>query len=113
MPARLYNFGGHTGREKPLPIPNREVKPARADGTRRATSRESRSPPINFAKPAPFGAGFARFGARGLAAFAGVVVAAGRDPGPAGPQAVRGFFAPRRARARKRPCPALARGVRT
>src|SRR4029079_1588605 len=29
----------------PLPIPNREVKPARADGTRRATSRESRSPP--------------------------------------------------------------------
>src|SRR5215471_19164129 len=50
MPARLYNFGGHTGRETPLPIPNREVKPARADGTRRATSRESRSPPILLTK---------------------------------------------------------------
>src|SRR5713226_4872529 len=48
----FHNFGGLTGRETPLPIPNREVKPARADGTRRATSRESRSPPINFAKPA-------------------------------------------------------------
>src|SRR5438445_13242437 len=44
--ARFHNFGGLTGRETPLPIPNREVKPARADGTRRATSRESRSPPI-------------------------------------------------------------------
>src|SRR5205823_14715645 len=42
----FHNFGGLTGRETPLPIPNREVKPARADGTRRATSRESRSPPI-------------------------------------------------------------------
>src|SRR6185503_10033745 len=49
----FHNFGGHTGRETPLPIPNREVKPARADGTRRATSRESRSPPIYLAKPAP------------------------------------------------------------
>src|SRR5215831_10446337 len=53
MPVRFHNFGGHTGRETPLPIPNREVKPARADGTRRATSRESRSPPIYLAKPAP------------------------------------------------------------
>src|SRR5438128_4550519 len=44
--ARFHNFGGLTGRETPLPIPNREVKPARDDGTRRATSRESRSPPI-------------------------------------------------------------------
>src|SRR5437763_13907085 len=51
--AFFHNFGGHTGRETPLPIPNREVKPARADGTRRATSRESRSPPIYLAKPAP------------------------------------------------------------
>ena len=42
---RLDNFGGHSGGETPLPIPNREVKPASADGTRRATSRESRSPP--------------------------------------------------------------------
>src|SRR5438046_9037078 len=48
--ACFHNFGGLTGRETPLPIPNREVKPARADGTRRATSRESRSPPINFAR---------------------------------------------------------------
>jgi hypothetical protein len=43
---RPDNFGGHSGRETPLPIPNREVKPACADGTRRATSRESRQPPI-------------------------------------------------------------------
>src|SRR6266487_2477741 len=40
------NFGGYSGGETPLPIPNREVKPASADGTRRATSRESRTPPI-------------------------------------------------------------------
>ena len=46
------SFGGLTGRGTPLPIPNREVKPARADGTRRATSRESRSPP-NSLKRAP------------------------------------------------------------
>src|SRR4029078_5847949 len=48
----LDNFGCHTGRKTPLPIPNREVKPARADGTRRATSRESRSPPIICRKEA-------------------------------------------------------------
>src|SRR5438876_236239 len=52
--ARFHNFGGLTGRETPLPIPNREVKPARADGTRRATSRESRSPPINFNEAGPW-----------------------------------------------------------
>src|SRR5438477_10082595 len=40
--------GGHSGGGTPLPIPNREVKPASADGTRRATSRESRSPPNYF-----------------------------------------------------------------
>src|SRR3954466_10508413 len=40
--------GGHSGGATPLPIPNREVKPACADGTRTATSRESRWPPINF-----------------------------------------------------------------
>src|ERR671936_1053671 len=45
---RPDNFGGHSGVEPPLPIPNREVKPACADGTRRATSRESRWPPISF-----------------------------------------------------------------
>src|SRR4051795_3849551 len=48
MRTSLDNFGGHTGGETPLPISNREVKPARADGTRRATSRESRSPPISL-----------------------------------------------------------------
>src|SRR5436853_5840162 len=37
--------GGHSGGGTPLPIPNRAVKPASADGTRRATSRESRTPP--------------------------------------------------------------------
>src|SRR6266550_4261557 len=46
----FHNFGGHSGGETPLPIPNREVKPTCADGTRRATSRESRSPPISFAR---------------------------------------------------------------
>src|SRR5436190_5305500 len=40
--------GGHSGGGTPLPIPNRAVKPASADGTRRATSRESRSPPNYF-----------------------------------------------------------------
>jgi RimJ/RimL family protein N-acetyltransferase len=44
----LTIFGGHSGGGTPLPIPNREVKPASADGTRRATSRESRSPPNYF-----------------------------------------------------------------
>src|SRR5262247_2813212 len=43
--AHLTRFGGHSGGGTPLPIPNREVKPASAAGTRRATSRESRSPP--------------------------------------------------------------------
>ena len=51
----LDNFGGHSGGGTPLPIPNREVKPARADGTRRATSRESRSPPNYLRKAAPGG----------------------------------------------------------
>src|SRR5690348_4770117 len=46
----LDSFGGDSGGGTPLPIPNREVKPARADGTRRATSRESRSPPIILEK---------------------------------------------------------------
>src|SRR5256885_3154174 len=45
------NFGGHSGGDTPLPIPNREVKPTCADGTRRATSRESRQPPITFEGP--------------------------------------------------------------
>src|SRR6185436_11782975 len=42
----LDNLGGHSGGDTPLPIPNREVKPASADGTRGASPRESRTPPI-------------------------------------------------------------------
>ena len=60
---RPDNFGGHSGRETPLPIPNREVKPACADGTRRATSRESRQPPINFLER-PRSRGLSRFSPR-------------------------------------------------
>src|SRR4051812_47370358 len=47
----LTILGGHGGGETPLPIPNREVKPASADGTRRAISRESRTPPIFLREP--------------------------------------------------------------
>src|SRR5688572_32711918 len=46
----LTTFGGHSDGGTPLPIPNREVKPVSADGTRRATSRESRTPP-NLERP--------------------------------------------------------------
>jgi hypothetical protein len=49
--ARFHKLGGHGGGETPLPIPNREVKPASADGTRRAISRESRTPPISLRDP--------------------------------------------------------------
>ena len=44
----LDNLGGHSGGDTPLPIPNREVKPASADGTRGASPRESRTPPSLF-----------------------------------------------------------------
>src|SRR5690242_17087341 len=44
--APFDNFGGHSDGETPLPIPNREVKPVSADGTRGAIPRESRTPPI-------------------------------------------------------------------
>ena len=50
--ARLHKLGGHSGGETPLPIPNREVKPVSADGTRSAIPRESRTPPITFEGPA-------------------------------------------------------------
>src|SRR5581483_546984 len=52
---RFTTSGGHSGGGTPLPIPNRAVKPASADGTRRATSRESRSPPDFFRKAAASG----------------------------------------------------------
>jgi hypothetical protein len=48
-------------RETPLPIPNRAVKPLSADGTWRATARESRSPPV-LSRVAPRGGSFS-FGA--------------------------------------------------
>ena len=37
--------GGYSSGATPVPIPNTEVKPARADGTAWATVWESRSPP--------------------------------------------------------------------
>ena len=37
--------GGYGERVTPVPIPNTEVKPSRADGTWRVTSRQSRSLP--------------------------------------------------------------------
>ncbi len=45
---RFLRKGDDGGGDTPLPIPNREVKPARADGTARGTSWESRSSPILF-----------------------------------------------------------------
>jgi hypothetical protein len=50
----LYNRiisrkGDDGGGDTPLPIPNRVVKPASADGTVRETSWESRSSPIFIA----------------------------------------------------------------
>ncbi len=53
----LDNLGGHSGGDTPLPIPNREVKPASADGTRGASPRESRTPPSFFADRDPRVAG--------------------------------------------------------
>src|SRR5213082_1752438 len=41
-------FGGHSEGETPLPIPNRAVKPLRADGTWPSRAWESRSPPNYF-----------------------------------------------------------------
>src|SRR5687768_12009505 len=48
----------HGERETPLPIPNRAVKPLSADGTWRATSWESRSPPVLLLRAAPRGGSF-------------------------------------------------------
>src|SRR5256885_2740464 len=46
-----HKLGGHSDGETPLPIPNREVKPVSADGTRGAIPRESRTPPITSKAP--------------------------------------------------------------
>ena len=44
--SERYRFpGGFSGGATPDPIPNSEVKPTRADGTDRASDRESRSLP--------------------------------------------------------------------
>ena len=42
----LFRKGDDGGGDTPLPIPNREVKPASADGTAGETPWESRSSPI-------------------------------------------------------------------
>src|SRR5512145_44836 len=49
LPSALFKVcGGYIGRVTPVPIPNTEVKPARADGTARVTVWESRSLPHFF-----------------------------------------------------------------
>ena len=53
LPSAFYimtrkNPGGFADGETPLPIPNREVKPIRADGTMLVTAWESRSLPGLF-----------------------------------------------------------------
>ena len=40
-----HEYGDDGMRDTPVPIPNTEVKPHNADGTRRATSRETRKSP--------------------------------------------------------------------
>jgi hypothetical protein len=42
--------GDDSGGDTPVPISNTAVKPSSADGTRRATARESRTSPENLAK---------------------------------------------------------------
>ena len=39
---RFKKYSGDSARDTPVPIPNTEVKPSNADGTRRETSRETR-----------------------------------------------------------------------
>src|SRR3954454_20132247 len=46
-----HELGGHSDGETPLPIPNREVKPVSADGTRGEIPWESRTPPISLRRP--------------------------------------------------------------
>ena len=52
----LTNSGGYSGGVPPLPIPNREVKPARADGTAMQCGRVGRR--LLFTRAAPKGAAF-------------------------------------------------------
>ena len=53
LKERSEGFGGHGGGVPPVPIPNTEVKPARADGTWTEGSRESRSLPTFREKGRP------------------------------------------------------------
>ena len=46
-------LGGYAEGVTPVPIPNTEVKPLRADGTARAAVWESRSPPGILQRNAP------------------------------------------------------------
>ena len=55
LPIFLKVCGGYFGGVTPVPIPNTEVKPTRADGTAREAVWESRSLPHFFRKPAPTG----------------------------------------------------------
>ena len=50
IPDNLIWPSGDSGGETPVPIPNTEVKPSRADGTPRETAWESRSLPDFFLK---------------------------------------------------------------
>ena len=52
LKERSQIFGGDSGGEPPVPIPNTEVKPASADGTWGAGPWESRTlPDINLGPP--------------------------------------------------------------
>ena len=63
LPPETDLSGDDTAGVTPLPIPNREDKPRRADGTIRATVWESRSlPGINPKVPFSYEWGFLFFG---------------------------------------------------
>src|ERR671938_360387 len=83
----LFGKGDDGGGDTPLPIPNREVKPASADGTARETSWESRSSPIFMLRAfgasqhaAPFGLRFQHFSTLRLLAFACQLLPSGDQP---------------------------------
>jgi hypothetical protein len=51
VPSQSYRFlGGYAEGATPVPIPNTEVKPLRADGTAWVAVWESRSPPGSFTR---------------------------------------------------------------
>ena len=53
LTPRQRFLGGNAEGVTPVPIPNTEVKPLRADGTAWVTAWESRSPPGIFPPKAP------------------------------------------------------------